>query len=699
MRKIEPINELTGWKPIPRVMELTGRMPIPLLVFVGLLVGSLAWAAEPVALPDAALAVVSRHQSVFDGPPRGTPSNAAIDAPLLGNGYMLAALAGTGGAPEFWLTTNDFWLLKHGYRVGGPRPFGRLAIRFPDLEGATWKAEQDLATAVTTLRMEKNGAAATVRSWVAATENLLVVELAAEGRPLAGQVELMPAGAAARGGEPARPVNLGREQYGGGRWYLDGLLDDVQVFDRALSADEVKSLAAGRRVAEGLSRHWAFDEPEGDAARDGAGQEAHGTIRGAERVEGARGRALKLDGRAAFVECPPMAVPREFTITASVQLRSHAPAGHAQYVFSMGEWNQGCSLGISQDRLRLAVGGAYVQSAAPVPLDRWVRLTGTFDGRQMRIYIDGEDAGAKSDGSPAADALVETMPWGLRGARRFTGGVDIPSGVACAVRLLDVRDTRFSLEPGKPLVLVAAMESRFKDAEYLDAVTNRIEQFGPEEIEPLRAKHEAWWRDFWGRSMVDIGDPVIEQRYYLSQYVMASCSRDPRFPPNIFGWVTTDSPGWQGDYHLNYNHMAPFYGLYSSNHLEQAVPYHAPLLDFMERGRFYAESILGIRGVYFPVGIGPLGIETTRHIGSTRRDARVEDEGYFHGQKSNAAYCLVNVAMHWHATYDPDYGREVYPLVPAVAVTRNGKEAGVVSGERIVLKTSAGETITLTRVP
>ena len=33
---------------------------------------------------------------------------------------------------------------------------------------------------------------------------------------------------------------------------------------------------------------------------------------------------------------------------------------------------------------------------------------------------------------------------------------------------------------------------------------------------------------------------------------------------------------WEGDYHLNYNHMAPFYGLYSSNHIEQADPYHAP---------------------------------------------------------------------------------------------------------------------------
>ncbi len=204
-----------------------------------------------------------------------------------------------------------------------------------------------------------------------------------------------------------RPVNLGREQHGGGRWYVDGLLDDVQVFDRALSADEVKAAVAGRPVAEGLIRHWAFDEPEGEVAKDGAGQEAHGTIRGAERVErverveGARGRALRLDGRAGFVDCPPMAVPREFTITASVQLRSHAPAGHAQYIFSMGEWVEGCSLGISHDRLRVAAGPTHVDSSKPVPVGRWVHLAGTFDGRQLRIYIDGEQVGTDGHDEPS----------------------------------------------------------------------------------------------------------------------------------------------------------------------------------------------------------------------------------------------------------------------------------------------------------
>lgn len=64
---------------------------------------------------------------------------------------------------------------------------------------------------------------------------------------------------------------------------------------------------------------------------------------------------------------------------------------------------------------------------------------------------------------------------------------------------------------------------------------------------------------------------------------------------------------------MNYNHSAPYYGLYSSNRIEQADPYYSPLLDFMSRGNYYSEKVTNIpEGLLLPVGIGPLGIEPTR---------------------------------------------------------------------------------------
>ncbi len=35
-----------------------------------------------------------------------------IDAPILGNGDLLAAVAGNARYPQFWFTTNDFWQME-----------------------------------------------------------------------------------------------------------------------------------------------------------------------------------------------------------------------------------------------------------------------------------------------------------------------------------------------------------------------------------------------------------------------------------------------------------------------------------------------------------------------------------------------------------------------------------------------------------
>lgn len=111
------------------------------------------------------MAVVSKYKAVFSKAPMQIPYQYRVDAPLLGNGDMLAALAGAPEYPQFWLTLNDFWELKNetwlmglaesvwapsGNGQGGPRPVGRLVLQIPGLDGASYHVVQDLATAPTT---------------------------------------------------------------------------------------------------------------------------------------------------------------------------------------------------------------------------------------------------------------------------------------------------------------------------------------------------------------------------------------------------------------------------------------------------------------------------------------------------------------------------------------------------------------------
>ena len=241
-----------------------------------------------------------------------------------------------------------------------------------------------------------------------------------------------------------------------------------------------------------------------------------------------------------------------------------------------------------------------------------------------------------------------------------------PSGKIHPPKAKSQPGPRFTLRPEQKVTVAVAVKSSFDAKDPLAAAQELAMGLNAQQVGTLQQQHARWWRDFWAKSLVEIGDPLLEQRYYLSNYLMGSGSRDPDFPPGLFGiWVTDDDPRWAGDYHLNYNYQAAFYGLYSCNHIEQASTFHAPILAFMERGRWYAKKLLDVRGVYYSVGIGPKGIETCRRGNLTDKD--YQEGGFFSGQKCNAAYSAVCMSMHWYHTYDKDYAKTVYPYVLEVA--------------------------------
>jgi len=184
----------------------------------------------------------------------------------------------------------------------------------------------------------------------------------------------------------------------------------------------------------------------------------------------------------------------------------------------------------------------------------------------------------------------------------------------------------------------------------------------------LFEKHEQWWKEYWSKSNITIADSVLQKAYYQGLYTMAACSRDKIFPPGLFGWVTTDTPNWNGDYHLNYNFQAPFYGLYTANRMEQGETQDAPLINFMERGSWYAQHVTHTRGILYPVGIGPLGNEPTRNSTEPKwlANGNIESGGMFWQQRSNAAYGLINMAQQWRCTYQSEYGKKILPYLLGV---------------------------------
>ncbi|HAX96731.1 MAG TPA: hypothetical protein DCY35_09485 [Prolixibacteraceae bacterium] len=259
--------------------------------------------------------------------------------------------------------------------------------------------------------------------------------------------------------------------------------------------------------------------------------------------------------------------------------------------------------------------------------------------------------------------------WTTRGFKK--DDVDIPVDVAAAFVIREngrviSKTEKITLHPGRSISLLVSMKSRFDSLNYLDDVIHMAKYA---DIDTIKKQHRAWWQHYWAESYVEIGDQVIERFYYVSNYILACASRNPNFPPSIFGnWITTDNPLWGGDYHLNYNHQAPYYGLYSSNHIEQADPYHAPVIhpDYIKMGQKYARDEMNCAGVLYPVGAAPMGIEPLRYREYNRDYKGNIQPGLFLGQRSNAAYCLVNIAMRWYSTYDLEYAVKVYPFLMEV---------------------------------
>ena len=239
----------------------------------------------------------------------------------------------------------------------------------------------------------------------------------------------------------------------------------------------------------------------------------------------------------------------------------------------------------------------------------------------------------------------------------FVDSVDIATEVAVALKSINYGEKTITLQPARRLIIAVAVESKFKNKEPLKYVLTRLDKIDVIAMKGLMGEHEKWWTAYWKKSSVQVEDSVLMKAYHQGLYTMAACSRDPKFPPGIFGWTTTDKPLWNGDYHLNYNFQAPFYALYASNRLEQGAPHDAPLLDFIPRGEWYAQNVTKTRGILYPVGIGPLGIEVTRDFPTYEKEAG----GLFFGQRSNAAYGLLNMAQQWRCTYSQKYGKKIYP--------------------------------------
>jgi hypothetical protein len=225
---------------------------------------------------------------------------------------------------------------------------------------------------------------------------------------------------------------IGRTAFSGGR-YFDGKVDDVRIYDRALSYAEVQSLAAktppqsltlsGSQVTHippfsypstgGLLGHWRMDEPAAGTVADSSGYDKDGTPNGTSGGNNKpqpsttvptgtvhrNHRSLDFDGTDDYVSVTDTFDPVAYAISAwvradtiqsqgiFVRTDSNGPATNWSHQLRMA--GNGTFVHYLYDGAGRTVTGSTVASAGS-----WYHVVATVQNSgMMRLYVNGVEEG------------------------------------------------------------------------------------------------------------------------------------------------------------------------------------------------------------------------------------------------------------------------------------------------------------------
>ena len=149
---------------------------------------------DPIGVRDAA-PIISQYKLTYHQPPVKIPYTFSVDAPLLGNGSFGVAVSGDPEGIVFYLARNDFWRLKSSYNESYPSVLGKLQLKIAQFEGATYSVEQELYTATTYMKFNKNKHQISIKTYVFSDQDLFILELENVGSDsIQGELNLLTPG-------------------------------------------------------------------------------------------------------------------------------------------------------------------------------------------------------------------------------------------------------------------------------------------------------------------------------------------------------------------------------------------------------------------------------------------------------------------------------------------------------------------------
>ncbi len=215
--------------------------------------------------------------------------------------------------------------------------------------------------------------------------------------------------------------------------YFLGRIDDVRIFNKAISATERYSLAGG--IDSGLVGYWKFNDTSGSTATDSALNDDDGTLLGgatfsSNAVAGKIGRALVLNGTGQYVTIPNES-KFDFTSSVSVSLwikvasftkawQSVVTKGDSTWRLMRDNSNNALAWYTTGTTTPVLAGSVNVNNGA------WHHVVAIYNGSTSYLYVDNAlDTSVSTSGTLANTAHAVWIGNNAeQTAREFDGTMD-----------------------------------------------------------------------------------------------------------------------------------------------------------------------------------------------------------------------------------------------------------------------------------
>jgi hypothetical protein len=200
---------------------------------------------------------------------------------------------------------------------------------------------------------------------------------------------------------------FGADVGGGATEYYSGFFDDIAIYNRALSSQEIQNLYTGTTPAacldlpanlqDGLAGYWPFC----GNANDESGNGNNGTVNGATLAEdrfGNAGSAYSFDGVANHIDIPFSDLWRGNEVTVSAWIKKSGDFNTQRIVIAQSNGrpqlvcNSDYTPGVDNAAFQFKRNSGdftYVTSNSSFQVQEWVNLIGVYDSESMLIYVDG----------------------------------------------------------------------------------------------------------------------------------------------------------------------------------------------------------------------------------------------------------------------------------------------------------------------